>query len=95
MAKTIEVRHVDDTTSTFTGTHWHVDDRGQLHVNNDKEPIATFARDYWAAVESQVEQSFRCHACRVYVLAADEGPTDSDGGRWCQDCAAEARSSSS
>lgn len=28
-------------------TTWHIDDRGQLHLNNDTGPVASFAKDRW------------------------------------------------
>lgn len=29
---------------------WHVDDRGQLHLNQNAVPVASFAKDRWQAV---------------------------------------------
>lgn len=28
-------------------TTWHIDDRGQLHLNADDRPVASFAKDKW------------------------------------------------
>lgn len=28
-------------------TTWHIDDRGQLHLNSDNGPVASFAKDRW------------------------------------------------
>lgn len=31
-------------------TTWHIDDRGQLHLKKEVQPVASFAKDRWQAV---------------------------------------------
>lgn len=31
-------------------TTWHIDDRGQLHLNRNSFPVASFAKDSWQGV---------------------------------------------
>jgi hypothetical protein len=34
---------------------WHVDDRGQLHLNSSAGPVASFAKDCWQGASTEDE----------------------------------------
>lgn len=51
---TVKVRDASGMESEYTDAHWHIDERGQLHVGpagGTSGQLASFARDSWVAVE--------------------------------------------
>lgn len=33
-------------------TTWHIDERGQLHINRHDHQVASFAKDFWQGVST-------------------------------------------